>query len=203
MRRIFTPAKLSAIERCLIGLFALALLMACQERSAWRLTDVSGKLPGLDFNLTDMDGLARQGADFRGKVILLFTGFTHCPGICPATLARLATVLESIDDSTGKIQVLFVSLDPERDSPAQLKNYVSQFGPWFIGLTGSKAQLDALVQRYFLSYRKEMPVKGGDYDVIHSDVIVIFDRNGNARLLARSMAPPEDLKADLQRLLNP
>lgn len=182
-------------------MLTLLVLSGCDQKAAWRLTDVSGKLPQLDFNLTDTQGQIRHGADFCGKVTLLFTGFTHCPGVCPATLARLATVLEEIEGSREHIQVLFVSLDPERDRPEVLQSYVERFGPWFIGLTGSKAQLDALVQRYFLSYRKESSDMGGNYDVIHSDIVLIFDRRGNVRLLARGSSPPADLRADLERLV--
>ncbi len=186
---------------CLFLLLAWLLLPACQPPEDWRLTDVSGKLPPLEFTLTDMTGKIRHGEDYRGKVTLLFTGFTHCPGVCPATLARLATVLEEVAGSRERVQVLFVSLDPERDSPEGLKNYVRRFGPWFIGLTGERGQLDALVRRYFLSYRKESPDASGAYDVIHSDIVVIFDSRGRARLLARSDTPLEDLGRDIRRLM--
>ncbi len=186
---------------CLFLLLAWLLLPACQPREDWRLTDVSGKLPPLEFTLTDMTGKIRHGGDYWGKVTLLFTGFTHCPGVCPATLARLATVLEGVAGSRERVQVLFVSLDPERDSPEALKNYVRRFGPWFIGLTGTQAQLDALVRRYFLSYRKESPDASGAYNVIHSDIVVIFDSRGKARLLARADTSPENLGRDIRKLM--
>ncbi len=179
----------------------LMLLVGCQPQVDWRTTDVTGKLPPLEFTLTDMEGKVRHGEDYRGKVTLLFTGFTHCPGICPATLARLSTVLEQVKGSRGQIQVLFVSLDPQRDTPKALKAYVQRFGPWFVGLTGNDEQLDDLMHRFFLSYRKEPPDESGRYDVIHSDIILIFDRQGHARLLARSNTPLEDLEHDLQGLM--
>ncbi|BCX89723.1 protein SCO1 [Methylomarinovum tepidoasis] len=179
-------------------IIAVLLLSACQPKP-WRTTDVSGRLPDLDFTLVDTQGQVRHGADFRGKVTLLFTGFTHCPAVCPATLARLATVLETLKADPETVQVLFVSLDPERDTPEALAAYVRRFGPWFVGLTGDRDQLDALTKRYFLGYRKEG--EGRDYDVVHSDIILIFDRQGHARLLARSQTPLEDLQADLERLL--
>lgn len=184
----------------IMGLLLLGLAVAaCTRAPAWRTTDVSGKLPPLDFTLTDTAGRVRHGGDWRGRVVLLFTGFTHCPGVCPATLARLATVLEDIEGSRENVRVLFVSLDPERDSGAVLETYVRRFGPWFVGLTGTRAQLDALVRRYFLSYRREETATG--HTVVHSDVIVVFDRRGRARLLARGTTPLDALKADLNRLL--
>ncbi len=172
---------------------------ACSRPPAWRTTDVSGKLPPLDFTLTDTAGQVCHGGDWRGRIVLLFTGFTRCPGVCPATLARLATVLGEIEGSEENVRVLFVSLDPEHDRGEVLEAYVRRFGPWFVGLTGTPAQLDALARRYFLGYRREKTATG--HTVIHSDVIVVFDRRGRARLLARSTTPPDALKADLIRLL--
>ncbi len=182
-------------------LLAFILLLGCQSRDDWRLTDVTGKLPALEFTLTDMGGEIRHGEDYQGKVTVLFTGFTHCPAVCPATLARLATVLEGIEGSRQRVQVLFVSLDPQRDTPEVLKDYVHRFGTWFIGLTGSRSQLDALVRRFFLSYRKEPPDLSGRYDVIHSDIVVIFDSRGRARLLASGDTPLEDFGHDIQKLM--
>lgn len=176
------------------------LLVACSQ-PAWHATDVSGKLPPLDFTLTDTRGNLRHGEDFHGRITLLFTGFTHCPGICPATLAYLATVLQDIEESQEHMQVLFVSLDPERDTPEVLEQYVRRFGPWFIGLTGTQAQLQALTQRYFLAFQKQPPTARGEYEVLHSSQILIFDRQGNARLLARVDTSPEGLQADLRYLL--
>lgn len=183
-----------------LSLLTVLLLTACPQPPTWRLADVSGKLPPLDFSLTDMEGKVRHGSDYQGKITLLFTGFTHCPGICPVTLARLATVLGEIEGSDENFQVLFVSLDPERDTPGTLKTYVQRFGSGFVGLTGTQEQLDTLVQRYFLSYRKDLPDTTGNYNVIHSDIIVIFDRQGKARLLGRSNTPIEDLREDLEQL---
>ncbi len=176
------------------------LLVACGQ-PAWHATEVSGKLPPLGFTLTDTRGNTRHGEDFRGRITLLFTGFTHCPDICPATLAYLATVLQGIEDSQERIQVLFVSLDPERDDPETLEQYVRRFGPWFVGLTGTKAQLQELTRRYFLVFQKQAPTSWGEYQVLHSSQILIFDRQGNARLLARADTAPEGLQADLRYLL--
>lgn len=175
-------------------------LIACSQ-PAWHAAEVSGKLPSLDFTLADTQGQPRRGEDFRGRIALLFTGFTHCPGVCPATLARLATVLESIAGSREQIQVLFVSLDPERDTPEVLEQYVRRFGPWFVGLTGTKLQLEELTRRYFLAYQKQNPGPQGEYEIFHSSQVLVFDRQGRARLLVSLDLPLEDLKADLKRLL--
>lgn len=176
------------------------LLVACGQPS-WHAADVSGKLPPLDFTLTDTQGNTRHGEDFRGRITLLFTGFTHCPDVCPTTLAQLATVLQGIEASQERIQVLFVSLDPGRDTPEALEQYVRRFGPWFVGLTGTEAQLQELTRRYFLVFHKQAPTSRGEYEILHSSQILIFDRQGEARLLARADSSPEDLQADLSYLL--
>ncbi len=178
-----------------IVLLLCSLLVACSQ-PAWHTTDVRGKLPPLAFTLTDTQGRLRHGEQFHGRITLLFTGFTHCPDVCPTTLARLATALQGIPGSQARIQVLFVSLDPERDTPDVLERYVRGFGPWFVGLTGTPQQLKELTQRYFLSF-----AKNPDADIIHSSRVLIFDRQGNARLLASADVSVEDLSADLQRLL--
>ncbi len=175
-------------------------LCACSQ-PAWHALEITGKLPDLAFTLTDTQGKTRRGEDFRGRIALLFTGFTHCPGICPATLARLATALEGLENSQEQIQVLFVSLDPERDTPEVLESYVRRFGPWFVGLTGTKAQLEDLTRRYFLAFQKQPPDPKGDYEILHSSQALVFDRQGQARLLVPADLALENLRADLQRLV--
>ncbi|MCX8048507.1 MAG: SCO family protein, partial [Methylohalobius sp.] len=158
-------------------LLLLVLLTSCSQ-PAWHAVDVGGKLPPLDFSLTDTHGNLKRGEDFRGRITLLFTGFTHCPGVCPATLARLATALEGIEGSQEHIQVLFVSLDPQRDTPEVLERYVRRFGPWFVGLTGTQAQLEEVTKRYFLVYQKAPSMSQGEYEILHSSQVLVFDRQG-------------------------
>ncbi|BBD79647.1 SCO family protein [Aerosticca soli] len=196
-------ALLRSPLRRLLPLLALLMLAACSSSAPqpWRLTDISGHMPDLDFNLVDDGGRAVSGRDYRGKVVLLYFGYTHCPDVCPMTLAQLHVVMQRLGPLADDARILFVSVDPARDTPAVLHAYVNAFDPRAVGLTGSPRAIEALVKRYRSAFSREPPRSDGQYEVSHSSAIYIFDRDGKARLLATPAHPQDDLVHDLHLLL--
>ena len=165
------------------------------------LTDVTGAKFGRDFALTDHDGRPRILADFRGKVVALFFGFTRCPDVCPTTLAELAAVMNQLGADAGGVQVLFVTLDPERDTPALLKQYVPAMHPAFLGLYGD-AEAIARTAKEFKVYYQKQPASGGGYSVDHTAGTYLFDRKGRLRVFAPYGQDQAALMHDLRLLLN-
>lgn len=183
------------------GLLLAVLLVACSDPQPWKLHDITGLMPDLAFQLSDVEGNSITATQYRGKVTLLYFGYTHCPDVCPTTLANLAAVLRKLGKAAEHIQVLFVSVDPDRDSPAVLRSYLSAFGPWFIGLTGSDEQLRSLSKAYRVTYSRDKPDQEGEYAVTHSSAVFIFDARSRVRLLATDRFQQADLAADLKRLV--
>lgn len=179
----------------------LGLALAGCEDPAWRTTDISGVMPELEFELTDENGRTVRAADYRGQVALLFFGFTNCPDVCPVTLANLAKLADDIGAAPDDLRILFVSVDPSRDTLSAIKRYTDNFGPWVIGMTGAPGVLQALTRRYRVTYGYGDEDPSGAYDVSHSSAVFAFDRSGRARLLLRNSDPPESVRADLRRLL--
>ncbi|MGB7934028.1 MAG: SCO family protein [Gammaproteobacteria bacterium] len=187
-----------------LGVLLLAgLLAACgQSAPPWGLRDISGLMPPLDFTLTaSSDGATVHGEDFRGKVVLLYFGYTHCPDVCPTTLSLLSRAVSALGASADQVRILFVSVDPARDTLAQLKTYAAAFGPEVVGLRGSEAELKALTKRYRVSYGYGEPDARGAYEVSHSSAVYVFDREGEIRLLIGSTDSAPVITGDLQRLL--
>ncbi len=185
------------------ALWAAALLLAaCSHftESGWHAKNVRGLLPDLAFAMTDETGRPVRAEDYRGDVALLYFGFTHCPDVCPTTLAALARAIGALGDAGKDVRVLFVTVDPARDTPAHLAEYVHAFGPMVTGLRGGREALDALTRRYRVSYALGKPDADGDYDVTHSSGVFVFDRRGRARLLILADAAPQAIEADLRRL---
>lgn len=193
--RAFLPALL-----LIVGL----LLAGCHhdEPPPFRLTNISGHMPDLDFKLTDDHGKAVTGADYRGKVVLLYFGYTHCPDVCPLTLAQLHVVMQRLGPLADGARILFVSVDPARDTPAVMHAYVNAFDPRAIGLTGDPRATEALSKRYRSAFTREPGSADGSYEVSHSSAIYVFDRDGKARLLATPSASHDDLVHDLHLLLD-
>jgi protein SCO1/2 len=181
---------------------SLALLAACGEKSPpWALRDISGLLPALEFTLHDGSGQVRTASDFAGEATLLYFGYTHCPDVCPATLAQLGGVLRGLDGAAQRVRILFVSVDPARDTPEVLQAYAHAFGPRVVALSGSSEQLRQLTRRYRVSYGLGEPDAAGHYEVSHSSAVFIFDTHGEARLLATEADSAASLAGDLRRLL--
>jgi protein SCO1 len=186
-------------------LLAVSLLLGGCQRNAplpFQLTDISGHMPALDFKLTDDQGKAVSAADYRGKVVLLYFGYTHCPDVCPLTLAQLHVVMQRLGKLADGARILFVSVDPTRDTPAVLHAYVNAFDPHTVGLTGDPRVVEALVKRYRSSFTREPASSDGNYEVSHSSAIYVFDRDGNARVLSTPTDSQDDLVHDLHLLLS-
>jgi len=164
------------------------------------LTDVSGAGFGKALDLTDHNGKPRTLADFRGKVVTVFFGFTHCPDVCPTTLADMAQVVKALGADGDKVQVLFVTVDPERDTPELLRQYVPSFNPAFLGLYGN-AEATARAAKEFKVYYQKQPVKGGGYSVDHGAGTFILDREGRLRLFAQYGAGAPAFLHDIRILL--
>ena len=188
----------------LLLLVAGLLLGGCQrvQPLPLRLTNVTGHMPTLAFTLTDDQGKTVSAADYRGKVVLLYFGYTHCPDVCPLTMAHLHVVMQRLGKLADGARILFVSVDPARDTPAVLHAYVNAFDPRAVGLTGSASDIEALVKRYRASFTREPSTGDGNYEVSHSSAIYVFDRDGNPRVLATPADSQDDLVHDLHLLLD-
>ena len=194
--------RLAAPHAAIAALVLLALLTACARSGPpYALKDITGLVPALDFRLTNQDGQAVTAADYRHDVVLLYFGYTQCPDECPTTLTSLANALHTVGADASRVRVLFVSVDPRRDTTTVLKRYVSNFGPQFVGLRGDQSELIDLSKRYRIAYHYEQPDKYGNYEVDHSSAIFIFDGHGRARLLGQSDNTPQQVASDLRRLL--
>ena len=177
-------------------------LAACSRApSPWALTDVRGHLPDLRFHLIDDRGRPVSGAHYRGKVAVLYFGYTHCPDVCPTTLAHLTVVLQNLGQLADRVRVLFVSVDPRRDTPAVLREYVHAFGPHIVGLTGTPDEIARVAKRYRVAYSYGRPDAQGNYTVNHSAALFVFDAQGRARLLGTQQSTVRQLTHDLHLLL--
>ena len=190
------------ISRPIATLFCLLLLVGCNRTPVeFRNTDLTGATFGRQLMLSDHNGQNRSLGDFRGKVIVVFFGYTSCPDICPTTLSRLAAVLKALGPEAEKVQVLFVSLDPERDTRERLKEFVPWFHPSFLGLYGDTAQTKAVSEEFrVFSSRKEVGSQLG-YVLDHSSGAYVYDPAGRLRLYVRDSASVEDIVTDVRQLL--
>ncbi len=181
----------------------MLLLIACQSEPApWQTVNITGYRPNLAFTLTDANhDKSVEAEDFLGRLVILSFGFTHCPDVCPMSLHQLQSALALLNDQANQVQILFVSVDPERDSTDVLKQYTENFGSNVIGLRGADQAVNKLAQMYKISYGAEEPMTNGQYDVYHSQAVYVFDRKGIARLLIRPDDKVEAIANDLRRLL--
>jgi len=169
-----------------VALWLLAALIAGCDSSpkpAFQLTDLTGAEFGRDFQLTDQHGKPRTLADFRGKVVAIFFGFAHCPEVCPTVLAELAGVANELGKDADRLQVLLITVDPERDTPAVLSQYMSAFHPGFLGLYGDADATLRTAKEFRVFYQKQ-PLPDGGYTVDHSAGTYIYDTAGRLRLFA-------------------
>lgn len=183
----------------------ILLLFGCGRSQApqFKSTDVTGAEFGRDFALTDHDGKPRRLADFKGRVVVVFFGFTHCPDVCPTALAQMAKTLKSLDpEDARRVQVLFITVDPERDSPAVLRDYVTAFNPEFLALTGSVDDIARTTREFKVLAAKTAESSPGNYSVDHSTQTFVYDANNRLRLFVSHSKIEEVLGHDLKQLLN-
>ncbi len=188
--------------RKLLALAAAVVLAACgADAPKFKSTDITGADFGKELSLTGHDGKPRTLADFRGKAVVLFFGFTHCPDICPTTLVDAAAVMKALGKDADRVQVLMVTVDPERDTPAVLSKYVPAFDPRFLGLYGDAAATQRAAKEFKIFYEKRPGSAPGAYSVDHSGQSYVLDPQGRLRLFVRHDRIAQDLADDLRALL--
>lgn len=183
----------------LIGFCLLAA--ACSEAPRFNATDITGADWGRDFSLADHSGTPRSLADYRGKAVALFFGYTHCPDVCPTNLAALANVMKLLGADADRVQVLFVTVDPARDTRELLAKYVPWFDPRFVGLSGDAAATAAVARDFKVFYTAQPPDAHGNYAVDHTASTYLFDPQGRLRLLVQHGESAERIAADIRLLL--
>ena len=184
---------------------AVVLLVAgCQpkpEAPAFNATDITGAEFARDFTLTDHNGQVRSLADFRGKAVAVFFGYTHCPDVCPTTLADFAAALAQLGPQAERVQVIFVTVDPQRDTPDLLKQFVPAFHPSFLGMYADGPALERLAKEYKVVYQKTAVTAADDYLIDHSAGTYVYDPAGRLRLLVPYGSSPDAIAQDLKTLL--
>ena len=185
-----------------IAAWAIAVLTACSpQKPAFKGIDITGAEYARQLALPDAGGKLRTLAEFKGKVAVVFFGFTQCPDVCPTTLAEIAEVKRQLGPDGDKVQAVFVTVDPERDTPAVVGAYVAGFGRDFVGLRGSLEQTQAAAKEFKVFFAK-VPGKGeGSYTIDHTAGSFVFDTQGRVRLFIRHGGGPEAMASDLKLLI--
>jgi protein SCO1/2 len=184
-----------------------AALLGCERlgpgrsKVEFRGVDITGATYARTLNLPDLNGQPRTLGDFKGKVTVVFFGYTQCPDVCPTTMAELAQVRKSLGSEGSRVQGVFVTIDPERDTPAILKSYMASFDPTFVALRGTPEQTAAAAKEFKVYYAKVPGPSEGSYTMDHTAGSFILDEQGNPRLFERYGGGPEALTADLKALL--
>ena len=193
----------TTIYRAVVGLLAAALLAACGPgKPSFKSVDVTGADFGRELKLTDHTGKPRTLADFQGKVVVVFFGFTQCPDVCPTTLVEMKAVKEKLGKDGERVQVLFVTVDPERDSPELLAKYVPAFDPSFIGLYGDAEATARTAKEFKVFYKKAPGSSPTSYSVDHTAALYIYDPSGRLRLFAKHAQGADALAHDIKLLLD-
>lgn len=181
---------------------AAAILTACTgEKPQFRAIDITGADYARDFQLTDHNGQMRSLKDFAGKVVVIFFGYTQCPDVCPTSMAELAEVRRALGKDGDKLQGLFVTVDPERDTLAVLKAYMGNFDPGFLALRGTPEQTAAVAKDFKVFYKKVDGKTPTSYTMDHSAGSYVFDTQGRVRLYTRYGSGAAALASDIQLLL--
>ena len=194
---------LRAITRIIL-FFSLAwVLAACDSKPTFKNVDITGsKAFGTNFGLIDTDGKLRTLADFQGKAVVMFFGYTHCPDVCPTTLIEMQEVMRLLGPQAAKVQVIFVTLDPERDTSEVLKQYVPAFNPSFIGLRPANEEaLNRLTKEFKIYYKRVPGLSPNTYTIDHTAGSYVFDPKGQLRLYIKHGQGPEVLAQDLKTIL--
>ena len=196
MHKIFSLLVLTVV---------MGALAACSpakpQAEPFFATDITGADFANEFHLTDHTGKPRTLADFKGKAVALFFGYTHCPDVCPTTMADLANAMKLLGKQSDEVQVLFVTVDPERDTQEVLAQYVPSFDPRFIGLYGTPEQTAEVAKNFKVFYAKQDSAGKSDYTVDHSAGIYAFDKTGKVRLYFKYGQKPQEIAHDLKQIL--
>ncbi len=191
-----------AVLSVLAAAVAAGTLAGCgQEKPKFQSIDLTGADYAKDFRLTDHHGQARSLQDFRGKVVVVFFGFTQCPDVCPTALAELTEVRRALGADGDKVQGLFITVDPERDTPEILKAYMANFDPSFLALRGEPAQLEQVAKEFKVYYKKVEGKAPGSYTMDHTAAHFIYDTQGRLRLYVRPGTGPKVVTEDIRLLL--
>jgi protein SCO1/2 len=188
-----------------LAAFLSALLLAACGPAAvsWHMTNITGAMPPLSFSMVRAnDGKSVSAEGYRGKIVILYFGYTHCPDICPATLANLSNMLQQLKSGARDVRILFVTVDTNRDTADVLSAYVKSFAPQVDGLRGSGDALMTLARRYRVAYQVTPDSPGHPYSVMHSDAVFFFDRTGRARLVTTTTDDVAAIASDVHTLLD-
>lgn len=197
-----TKLIIMRILRLSLLLLLTTLLQSCSEPVTWHGTDVAGMMPDLEFSLIGPDSNTVDASSLQGKPVAVFFGFTSCPDVCPTTLTQLSLVMKKLGPQADQIQVLLVSVDPDRDTPEVMKSYTASFGSWLLGVTGPEDDLERLRKAYGVYAAMESSDSKGAYNVMHSAAIFAFDAKGRARVLISDVNDIDAVASDFQQLIN-
>lgn len=194
---------MSKIAKLFVALMVITITACAPKTDEVALygTDITGADFASDFSLIDHHGDVRQLADYQGKVVALFFGFTHCPDICPTTMADLAAAMRLLGDESDEVQVLFVTVDPERDTPDVLAQFVPSFDPRFVGLTGTVEDIEKTAKTFKIYYAKQQESGQKGYSFDHSAGVYVYDKQGKIRVYMKYGQKPDELAHDLRSLL--
>ena len=194
------PNLIKTFRHSLCGLVALMsadTVIAAEQAEPLKVYDKWGG----EFTLTDHHGIPISLSDFKGKVVLLNFGYTHCPDICPTTMFTLKRVIKALDEDADKVQVLFITLDPERDHPDRLQTYMEYFNPGFVALSGTVDQIKHVADKYGMRFEKEGFDEEGNYSIAHAAVVYLLDQAGRIRVFFKTTAPASRIAEDVKKLL--
>jgi protein SCO1 len=194
------PTKIFGL--CLLSLLIVGIL-GCSPKPSFKNVDITGSTAfGNNFSLLDANGNTKTMADYKGKVVVVFFGFTQCPDVCPTTLTEMDEALKLLGPKADKVQVIFITVDPERDTASVLAQYVPAFNPRFVGLRpADEAGLEKVAKDFRIYYKKVPGSKPGSYTMDHSAGSYVFDQNGQLRLYIKHAQGPEVLAHDLKNIL--
>lgn len=198
------PTMQRVLRYGLLAVACLLLAAACSDSPhKFRLTDVTGSQADLAlFKAPTAEGDVLTAEDLRGKVVALYFGYTHCPDICPTTLAKLQAVAQRLGEAANQLQIVFVTVDPKRDTPAVLERFIDSFSPQFIALRPNSEVLPQLTSRYHLTYSYAKRDSSGAYAVNHTNTLLIFDQTGQLRLMGTYEDSVKDIAGDITYLIN-
>lgn len=186
----------------LVALASVALLAACRPSvQPFNNVDITGASYAREFALTDHTGTRRTLADYRGKVVVVFFGFTHCPDVCPTTMADMAEVKRRLGKDGERLQVIFITVDPARDTAELLAQYVPSFDPSFVGLTGTPEEIARTAKEFKVFYQKVPGATPSSYSIDHTAGSFAFDTEGRVRLFLKHGQGVDPIVADLKRLM--